>query len=111
MAIKCAAERFGIAMPLAYHKIAELVYTSSDRKVFLLDEETEDVIESVEKFSFCSFVVYTYHSKEARDSNKEHMYKTEYKFELEIGANADDVLVQAYNYLKSQDEYKGAVDA
>ena len=54
--------------------------------------------------------VVSYSDKDARDAGSEPMKQESYQFDLATESDAEDILTQAYAYLKTLDEFKDAAD-
>ena len=54
--------------------------------------------------------VVSYSDKDARDVGLEPMKQESYQFDLATESDAEDILTQAYAYLKTLDEFKDASD-
>ena len=57
-----------------------------------------------------SMSVVSYSDKDARDAGAEPMKQESYQFDLATESDAEDILTQAYAYLKTLDEFKDAAD-
>ena len=57
-----------------------------------------------------SMSVVSYSDKDARDAGSEPMKQESYQFDLATESDAEDILTQAYAYLKTLDEFKDAAD-
>ena len=57
-----------------------------------------------------SMSVVSYSDKDARDAGSEPMKQESYQFDLATESDAEDILTQAYAYLKTLDEFKDATD-
>ena len=55
--------------------------------------------------------ILVYGSKEARDNNEEPLTTKSYTFILKTNTSAKNSVVQAYEYLKTLDEFKESEDA
>ena len=57
-----------------------------------------------------SMSVVSYSDKDARDAGSEPMKQQSYQFDIATESNSEDILTQAYAYLKTLDEFKDAAD-
>ena len=55
-----------------------------------------------------SMSVVSYSDKDARDAGSEPKKQESYQFDLATESDAEDILTQAYAYLKTLDEFKDA---
>ena len=124
MAVKATVDKFGMTFSNAYHKINRLNYESFDSKKFnyalvgpALDEEGNPIPpipvapeEVWTKDVRCNFEVVTYASEETRDQHAEPIYRTNFNFNPSTEAEASDIIVQAYEYLKGQSGYEDAIN-
>ena len=124
MAVTATVDKFGMTFSDAYHKVTRLNYESSDVKSFnyapatpTVDEDGNPVPspapapeEVWSKVQRCNFDVATYASTATREAHAEPIYRSHYNFTPSIDAEAADILVQAYEYLKAQEGYEDAVD-
>lgn len=115
MAITATVDKFGITFTDAYNKISRLTYESYDHQQYVQAEQVDPAepitptLEWVNK-KICYFEVETYASEATREAHAEPIYRTHFNFEPSISAEASDILVQAYEYLKAQAGYEDAVD-
>jgi hypothetical protein len=105
MALKLTADKFGMTFSDGYHKIINLTYQSDDIERF--DENTGS---TWVKRLHAHFEIATYASKDARDAHAEPVYRSHFSFEPSIDSESPNIITQAYDYLKTQDGYKEAVD-
>lgn len=84
--IKNFETKFGIICPNAYAKI--------------------NYISGNNTFNF-SLVIYT--DEESRKNNKEIVDQKTYNFKFNLNSK-DNIYIQAYNFLKSLDDFKNAMD-
>ena len=125
MAVIATVDKFGMTFSEAYHKITRLTYESTDQKTFIyattvatnVDGDGTPVppmptppVETWVKKNFCHIEVATYATEETRENHSEPIYRTHLNFEAVVSAEASDIIVQAYNYLKAQPGYEDAVD-
>lgn len=131
MAITATVDKFGMTFSEAYHKISRLTYESTDQKTFIytapaapaepaLDADGNPIpsapamamppVEAWVKKNFCHMEVATYASETIRQAHAEPIYRIHLNFEPSLSAEAADIIVQAYEYLKTQDGYEDAVD-
>jgi hypothetical protein len=125
MAVIATVDKFGMTFSEAYHKITRLTYESIDQKTFIyaapvaatVDENGAPVpatvspaTESWVKKNFCHIEVATYATEETRENHSEPIFRTHLNFEAIVSAEAADIIVQAYEYLKAQPGYEDAVD-
>lgn len=128
MAVIATVNKFGMTFSEAYHKIARLTYESTDQKTYIyaapaeptLDADGNPIpsapaiatppVESWVKKNFCHIEVATYATEETRENHSEPIYRTHLNFEAVVSAEASDIIVQAYDYLKAQPGYEDAVD-
>ena len=124
MAVIATVDKFGMTFPEAYHKITRLTYESTDQKTFIypspvsgMDENGAPIpatptppTETWVKKNFCHIEVATYATEETRENHSEPIYRTHLNFEAVVSAEASDIIVQAYDYLKAQPGYEDAVD-
>ena len=128
MAVIATVDKFGMTFPEAYHKITRLTYESTDQKTYIyaaptasaFDEDGNPIpsapamatppVESWVKKNFCHIEVATYATEETRENHSEPIYRTHLNFEATLSAEAADIIVQAYEYLKAQPGYEDAVD-
>jgi hypothetical protein len=125
MAVIATVDKFGMTFSEAYHKITRLTYESTDQKTFIyaapvaatVDADGAPVptmptppTESWVKKNFCHIEVATYATEETRENHSEPIYRTHLNFEAILSAEAADIIVQAYEYLKAQPGYEDSVD-
>jgi hypothetical protein len=125
MAVIATVDKFGMTFSEAYHKVTRLTYESTDQKSYVYAAPAEPVVvvdgdpippmptpptEAWVKKNFCHFEVATYASETTREQHAEPIYRTHFNFEPSLEAEAADILVQAYAYLKAQAGYEDAVD-
>jgi hypothetical protein len=128
MAVIATVNKFGMTFSEAYHKITRLTYESTDQKTYIyaapaeptLDADGNPIpsapagatppVESWVKKNFCHIEVATYATEETRENHSEPIYRTHLNFEAVVSAEASDIIVQAYDYLKAQPGYEDAVD-
>lgn len=125
MAIKATVDKFGMTFSDAYHKVVRLSYESNDQKQFVhsppaepvLDEDGNPVpqmptppTETWVKKNYCNFEVATYASEETREAHAEPIYRSHYNLELSLAEGEADIIVQAYEYLKTKDGYEDAIN-
>lgn len=124
MAVIATIDKFGMTFSEAYHKISRLTYESNDQKTYIyatpaasVDENGAPIppmatppTETWVKKNFCHIEVATYATEETRENHSEPIYRTHLNFEATLSAEASDIIVQAYDYLKAQPGYEDAVD-
>ena len=128
MAVIATVDKFGMTFSEAYHKITRLTYESTDQKTYIyaaptasaFDEDGNPIpsapamatppVESWVKKNFCHIEVATYATEETRENHSEPIYRTHLNFEATLSAESADIIVQAYEYLKSQPGYEDSVD-
>jgi len=131
MAVIATIDKFGMTFPEAYHKITRLTYESTDQKTFIyaapaapaeptLDADGNPIpsapamatppVETWVKKNFCHMEVATYATEDTRENHSEPIYRTHLNFEAILSAEAADIIVQAYEYLKVQPGYEDSVD-
>ena len=128
MAVIATVDKFGITFSDAYHKVTRLTYESTDQKTYTypaptapaVDEDGNPIpsapamatppVESWVKKNFCHIEVATYATEETRENHSEPIYRTHLNFEATLSAEAADIIVQAYEYLKAQPGYEDSVD-
>lgn len=125
MAVIATIDKFGMTFSEAYHKITRLTYESTDQKTFNyattvatnVDGDGVPVppmptppVETWVKKNFCHVEVATYATEETRENHSEPIYRTHLNFEAILSAEAADIIVQAYEYLKVQPGYEDSVD-
>ena len=128
MAIIATVDKFGMTFSEAYHKITRLTYESTDQKTYIyaapaeptLDADGNPIpsapamatppVESWVKRNFCHFEVATYASQTTREAHAEPIYRSHLNLEATLSAEASDIIVQAYDFLKTQPGYEDAVD-
>lgn len=124
MAVIATVDKFGMTFSEAYHKISRLTYESTDQKTFTYAAPAANVdengapapamatppVETWVKKNFCHIEVATYATEETRENHSEPIYRTHLNFEAVVSAEASDIIVQAYDYLKAQPGYEDAVD-
>ena len=128
MAVIATVDKFGMTFSEAYHKITRLTYESTDQKTFTyaapvaatLDDDGNPIpstppmatppVETWVKKNFCHIEVATYATEETRENHSEPIYRTHLNFEAILSAEAADIIVQAYDYLKDQPGYEDSVD-
>ena len=123
MAVKATVEKFGMTFADAYHKINRLNYESYDRMQTSYPEPQEPTLDengvpvapepvaptqTWVKATTCNYEVATYASQATRDAHAEPIYRT--YLTVEVTTGEDDLLVQAYAHLKTQEGYEDAVD-
>jgi hypothetical protein len=124
MAVIATVDKFGMTFSEAYHKITRLTYESTDHKTFIYAEPSANVdkngvstpaiaappVESWIKKNFCNIEIATYATEETRENHSEPIYRSYLNFEAIVSAEASDIIVQAYDYLKAQPGFEDAVD-
>lgn len=115
MALIAPVTKFGINLEGAYHKISRLTYDSSDAKEYVYQEPQEDGApvppeEKYVKKAFCYFELSVYASEESRSQHMEPLYKTSFGFTPSLDAESQDIIAQAYAYLKTEPGYAEAID-
>jgi hypothetical protein len=125
MAITATVDKFGMTFSEAYHKITRLTYESVDQQSYTYpqpaepttDEDGNPVAPTLTqptvvwvKKNLCYFEVATYASEATREAHAEPIYRSNMNFEATLDAEAADIIVQAYNHLKTQAGYEDAVD-
>jgi hypothetical protein len=126
MAIIATVDKFGMTFSEAYHKITRLTYESTDMQNYNYPTPapvaitegsevppapiaTQPEVVWVKKNN-CYFEVATYATEETRAAHAEPIYRSNFNFEPAMDAEAEDILIQAYNFLKSQAGYEDAED-
>ena len=119
MALTKSLEKFGTTFSDAYHRITNLNYSVYEYQEASLTEAEPDAdgnpqmpIETVTWVSRknANFQVSTYVDSSARDSHSQPVTTNHYEFTPDWDSS-ENILAQAYAYLKTLDEYDGAVDA
>jgi hypothetical protein len=119
MALEKSFEKFGSTFADAYHNISDLRYRVSEYEVTQLVEQEPDedgnpvmpVATTVwETNRTAHFTVKTYVDSAARTGHKEAISQSEHSFTPDWEAT-ENVLAQAYTYLKTLDAFDGATDA
>ena len=119
MALTQSFEKYGATFESAYHRITNLHYNVHEYQemVYVDAEPDEDgnptppIMETqwVTKRQ-ARFTLATYVDAEAREAHKEPVAQAEYSFTPDW-ESADNILAQAYEYVKTLDDYAEAVDA
>lgn len=119
MALEKSFEKFGSTFADAYHNISDLRYHVSEYEVTSLVEQEPDeegnpvppVATTVwQKDTIANFTVKTYVDEAARTSHAQALTQAEYSFTPDW-TSSDNVLAQAYAYLKTLEAFDGATDA
>lgn len=119
MALEKSFEKFGSTFADAYHNISDLRYNVHEYEVTSLVEQEPDedgnpvmpVATTVwQKDTIANFTVKTYVDEAARTGHSQELTQTEYSFTPDW-TSSDNVLAQAYAYLKTLDAFDGATDA
>lgn len=119
MALTKSFEKFGSTFADAYHNISDLRYQVSEyERTSLVEQEPDEDGNPVMPVATTEwatertahFTVRTYVDAAARAGHKQSISQSEYSFTPDW-ESADNVLAQAYAYLKTLDAFDGAVDA
>ena len=119
MALTKSLEKFGTTFTGAYHRITNLNYTVHEYEETTYPEPSVDddgnpvVAEPVTSWVSsrkANFQVSTYFDSDARDDHAQPVSTAYYEFTPDW-TSSDNVLSQAYSYLKTLTEFDGAVDA
>lgn len=118
MALTNSFELFGATFEGSYHRITNLNYTIHEYQQTVYSEPSVDEngdplpAEPTEEWvSECkaNFQVSVYVNEDARDNFAQPMYVGHHEFTPDWSSE-ENILAQAYSYLKSLDEYEGSVD-
>lgn len=119
MALTKSLEKFGATFTGAYHRITNLNYTVNEYEETTYPEPSVDddgnpvAAEPVTAWVSsrkANFQVSTYVDEDARTDHSQPVSTSYYEFTPDWSSE-DNVLAQAYAYLKTLSEYSGAVDA
>ena len=119
MALTKSFEKFGSTFADAYHNISDLRYNVHEyERTTLVEQEPDEDGNPVmpvatttwQKDLIANFTLKTYVDAAARTGHKEAISQSEYMFTPDW-ESSDNVLAQAYTYLKTLDAFDGAVDA
>ena len=119
MALLKSVSKYGAEFASAYHRITNLDYYINEYSYTQFVEQepdadgnpvppVEETVEVVEKR--CNITIKTYIDEAARVAKSEPIISKVFNFEPDWTAS-ENVLEQAYAFLKTQDEYADAVDA
>lgn len=119
MALTQSFEKYGTTFESAYHRITNLNYSVHEHKemVYVDQEPDEDgnllpanMEEQWVTMRQARFTLVTYVDSAARENHKEPVAQAEYSFTPDWESE-DNILAQAYSYIKTLDTYAEAVDA
>lgn len=119
MALTKSFEKYGTTFESAYHRITNLNYNVHEYKemVYVDQEPDEDgnplpanMEEQWVTMRQARFTLVTYVDSAARENHKEPVAQAEYSFTPDWESE-DNILAQAYSYIKTLDAYAEAVDA
>lgn len=119
MALTKSFEKYGATFESAYHRITNLNYNVREYKemVYVDSEPDADgnplpaiMEEQWVTMGQARFTLATYVDTDARDVHKEPVAQAEYSFTPDW-TSSDNVLAQAYTYLKTLDAFDEATDA
>jgi len=111
MAITATVDKFGMTFTDAYHRISSLQYESADRMQLVFSEDPEDMgTPTWVKITTARFKVDTYASQEVRDNHNAPIYSTEYNTVVDLSEGEPDLITQAYDHLKAQEDFDDAID-
>tara|TARA_B100000287_G_scaffold398636_1_gene416196 strand:- start:182 stop:484 length:303 start_codon:yes stop_codon:yes gene_type:complete len=99
MALEMSISKFGFTANKGYHVIDSVNY---HKRLITPTVSAGEKNASIYLVSFAD--------KDARDAGDEPMKQKTYQFDVATGSDAEDILTQAYTYLKTLDEYKDATD-
>ena len=99
MALEMAISKYGFTANNAYHVIDSVKYYKR------LITPTVNPGEQNASISLLSYA-----DADARTAGDEPMKQQNYQFDLATGSDAEDILTQAYTYLKTLDEFSDATD-
>ena len=98
MALQKSISKFGFTASSAYHCINQCGYQKGLNSPTVPGDDNVYV------------VVNSYKNATARNNDEEPMDIRTFNFPLDISADAEGLLEQAYAYLKTLDEFDGATD-
>ena len=119
MALEKSFEKFGSTFADAYHNISDLRYHVSEYEVTQLVEQEPDedgnpvmpvATTTWQKDMIAHFTVKTYVDEAARTGHSQALTQSEYSFTPDW-TSSDNVLAQAYTYLKTLDAFDAATHA
>jgi len=119
MALEKSFEKFGSTFADAYHNISDLRYHVHEHEVTSFEQQEPDadgnpvppvVTTAWQKDMIANFTVKTYVDEAARTGHAQALTQAEYSFTPDW-TSSDNVLAQAYTYLKTLDSFDGATDA
>ena len=119
MALEKSFEKFGSTFADAYHNISDLRYNVHEyQQTTLVEQEPDEDGNPVapvatttwETQRTANFTVKTYVDEAARTAHEECISHAEYSFTPDW-TSSDNVLAQAYAYLKTLNAFDGATDA
>lgn len=119
MALTKSFEKYGATFANAYHRVSELRYHVSEYITYNMvqqaPDENGDPVPPITEEVWATdrqvfFTLLTYVDQDARDNHSEAVARAEYSFTPDWDAT-DNVLAQAYAYLKTLDIFADAVDA
>jgi hypothetical protein len=118
MALEKSFDKFGSTFASAYHNISDLRYNVHEyQQTTLVEQEPDEDGNPVmpvatttwETNRTAVFTVKTYVDSAARTAHEEDISRTEYSFTPDW-TSSDNVLAQAYTYLKTLDAFDSATD-
>ena len=99
MALEMAISKYGFTANNGYHVIDFAGYHKRLVSPTVSNDENNG-----------SITLVSYADKDARNAGDEPMRQQNYQFDVETGSDAEDILTQAYTYLKTLDEFSDATD-
>jgi|TARA_Y100000034_G_scaffold129498_1_gene186087 hypothetical protein len=99
MALQCDVKKFGLTVKGAYLFVD---YVNYDRRLL-----NPAFVNPVKDNAVIGLIIFT--SKEARDNEEEPMEIRNFNFTIKVGSDAKNPVEQAYDYLKTLDEFQDAV--
>lgn len=118
MALTQSLTKYGATFASAYHRVSELRYHVSEYlQTSLIAQEPDENGDPVPpiteqtwaKDSVAHFTLLSYVDADAREAHSEALLRREFSFTPDW-ESTDNVLAQAYAYLKTTDEFGEAVD-
>ena len=119
MALTQSFEKYGTTFANAYHRVSELRYHVNEYITYNMVQQEPDEdgnpVPPVSEQSWATerkayFTLMTYVDQAARDGHSEAVARAEYSFTPDWDST-DNVLTQAYAYLKTLDIFADAVNA
>lgn len=99
MALELSISKYGLTASNGYALVENAVYDKGLIRPANIEDATT---------AYCNVLFYT--SAEARNDGEQPIDTKTYNFDLDTASDADNILAQAYAYLKTLDEFSEATD-